>query len=329
MANPAQVEQTFIAALNDTASAVVDATATATPFLAILKKKGRYRPYSGPAIEEKIIYNRPTGGHYSHYDILATPPADILTKAEWTPKQAYVPVVLSGRDIIDNMGETQVFDLLKGTIDAAKSSAQEMIYQDLFSDGTGDGGKQLTGMRAMLPDDPAIGTYAGIDRSQWAFWRPGQYDLSDGDVPGYTTLTPDTVMPILRAVIAKHSIGTKGPDLLLASPEWAAAVHARLDAIQRVTAQGDTASLGFNTIKLNIGGRTVEFAEESGIGSAMPANTLYMLDTGSFSLRYHPSRNWKVDEARKPLNQDAIVQFILFAGEFTMNNARFNAKITV
>ena len=54
-----------------------------------------------------------------------------------------------------------------------------------------------------------------------------------------------------------------------------------------------------------------------------------MLDTDSISVRYHESRNWKVDEARKPLNQDAIVQFILWAGEFTMNSARFNAKITV
>ena len=330
MANPADIEQAFIASVNNSSSSIVDAVATSTPLLAILRRKGRIRSYTGPKIEERILYGRPDGMWFQYYDIFPTKPTDILTKAEFTPKQLVVPIVLSGRDIRDNSGPERIFDLFRGLIDAGKASAREIVYQGIFSDGTANGGKQITGLKAMLPDNPALGTYAGISRANWTFWRPGSYDVSSGTaLPGQTTLTKDTVMPILRNVAAKHSTGTSGPDLLLVSPEWASAIYAAADNMVRLT-PGDTATLGFNTIKLNLGnGRTVEMAEESGIGSAMPADTAYLLDTDSISLRYHPDANWKLDEQRKPLNQDAVVAPILWQGEMTMSNARYNAKITI
>lgn len=322
-------EQRLIAAANYASSGFQDMTAKASPLFAMLKKKGRYRSYTGPQIEEKLIYGRPEGMWYSDYDIFPTKPVDMLTKALFTPKQMVVPITISGRDMVDNMGETQEIDLMRTLIDGAKSTAREMVYTAMYGDGTADGGKQMTGLRAMIPDNPAAGTYGGINRANWTWWRPGSYDVSNGDLPGYTALTPDSVLPILRTVLAKHTTGTGGPDLIVASPEWAAAVHARLDSIQRVTTQGDTAELGFNTIRLNIGGKTLEFFEETGIGSQMPANTVFLLNTDTVTLRYHAARNWKVDEERRPLNQDALVIPILWQGEMIMNNPRENAKITI
>lgn len=322
-------EQRVVAARPYIQRGMVDAALQAHPIYALLKSKGRVTAYEGRDIEVRVMYGKPKGVFYRDYDILPTTPTKILTKAIFEAAQLAVPVVMSGREMIENSGETQQVDLLRTMIDGAKDSARDSVYDGIHSDGTGSGGKGIIGLKAIMPDDPTTGTYGGINRATSTWWRPGAYDISDGDIPGYTTLTKDTVLPILRAVMAKHTAGTAGPDLIVASPEFAEAVHDKLDAMQTVRTEGASASLGFNTIKLNIGGRSVEFFEESGIGSAMPANTAYLIDIDSLALRYHKERNFVSDGQRKPLNQDATVEYMLWMGQLVMDNGRHNAKITV
>ena len=329
MATPNQIAQVTIAALADSSSGFIDVAAQSTALLGILKKKGRYKPYSGPLIEERINYGRPgNGAWYSGYEFLNIDPSEELAKAEWVPKQLNVNAVYSGRDQIDNVGETQIIDLINLKINNAKAEARELVYEGLHGDGTGFGGRQITGLRAMFPDDPSIGIYAGINRANWEWWRPGSYDVSDGDIPGVTTVDPETIMRIYRTVIRKHSMGTQGPDLILASEDHYTALEERLDGIQRIQKQGGAVELGFSAIAINVSGRVLEVALEGGIGSEMPQGTSYVLDTDSIALRYHKSRDWKVEEQKSTVNQDAVVIPIYWAGEMTMNNARFNAKIT-
>lgn len=328
MATPNQISQALIAAIADSSSDFTDVVAKSTAFLAILKEKGRITTYSGPLIEETINYGRPGNGTwYSGYEFLNIDPSQELAKAEYTPKQLAVHAVISGREMVENMGETRIINLFNLKINNAKAEAREMVYQGLHSDGTGFGGRQITGLKAMLPADPTVGTYAGINRANWTWWRPGAYDISDGDIPGVTTVTPETIRQIYRTVIRKHTRGTQGPDLIVASEDHYAALEASIDPIQRITKQGGAVELGFSAITLNISGRLVEVVLEGGMGSEMPAGTSYVLDTDSLALRYHPSRNWTPDDKKATVNQDAIVQPIYWMGEFTMNNALFNASI--
>lgn len=39
------------------------------------------------------------------------------------------------------------------------------IAGDIYLDGTGNGGKNITGLGAAVPDAPTTGTYGGIDRA--------------------------------------------------------------------------------------------------------------------------------------------------------------------
>jgi hypothetical protein len=62
----------------------------------------------------------------------------------------------------------------------------------------------------------------------------------------------------------------------------------------------------------------------------MPANTTYGLDTDSLRLRYNPSRNFDKlfeGDGQKPLNQDALAQFIGWMGELTMVNPLFHWRM--
>lgn len=322
-------EQSLIATLGYTIGSFQDMTTKGSPLLGLIKKNGMYQSYTGSVIEQDLIFGEYDAYSYSGYDLLPTAPVDLLSKATFQPKQEVVMVVMNGRQITENMGENRRINLVKTHIDKAKAGAQNAIYRQMYGDGTGNGGKDLTGLRAMFPDNPAVGMYGGINRANWTWWRPGVYDVSNGDFPGYTTLTADSIMPILRMAMSKHTVGQSGPDILVGSTEWASALYAKLDAMQIIAPKGDTAELGFNTIRINVAGKTIDFQEESGIGSQMPANTLYGLDSKGLTLRYHANRNWKVDETRRPVNQDAIAIPILWMGEFIMTNPRTQFKITI
>lgn len=328
MPTPNQISQALIAALADSADDFTDVVAKSTALLGILRRKGRIKPYSGPVIEEGINYGRPGNGTwYSGYEFLNVDPSQELAKAEYTPKQLAVHAVISGREMVENMGTTRIIDLFNLKISNAKAEARELVYQGLHSDGTGFGGRQITGLKAMLPVNPAVGTYAGISRANWTWWRPGAYDVSNGDIPGITTVSKDSIRTIYRTVVRKHTRGTDGPDLIVASEDHFSALEDAIDPIQRITKQGGAVELGFSAITMNVNNQVVEVVMEGGIGSEMPAGTSYVLDTDSLALRYHPQRNWSADEQKATVNQDAIVQPIYWMGEFTMNNALFNASI--
>lgn len=86
--------------------------------------------------------------------------------------------------------------------------------------------------------------------------------------------------------------------------------------------------LGFTTLKYYGGGKSVDVLLEGGIGSAMPSNTSYFIDTSALKFRYHEDRNFvKFGGKQMPINQDAMVQHIGFYGNLTLNNPLHMAKL--
>ena len=100
-------------------------------------------------------------------------------------------------------------------------------------------------------------------------------------------------------------------------------------AIQQITNESELGKLGFSALRyIGAAGKSVDVVLEGGIGTAMPANTTYFIDTKALKFRYHPDRNFvKFGGKQAPVNQDAIVQHIGFFGELTMNNPLHMAKL--
>jgi hypothetical protein len=115
------------------------------------------------------------------------------------------------------------------------------------------------------------------------------------------------------------------------SPEHYAAYDAATVAIQRITDGGGVlGKLGFTTLRYYGGGRSIEIVQDGGIGSNMPSNVTYGIDTSSLRMRFNPNRNFDKlfdGDGMRPINQDAIVQYIGWAGELTMTNPLFNWKL--
>ncbi|MDB5280916.1 MAG: hypothetical protein JWR61_5871 [Ferruginibacter sp.] len=316
-------------ALEDRSKGYQDLVSNNNALLSVLKRKGLWKTYSGPKIRERLLYNQ-TGSTvwYNGYDFLNPVPAELFNDAEWTPKMAAIAVVLTNEEILNNEGANQLMDVMEAHIDAAERELQDEVDISLHGDGTRFGGKELTGLAAAIPTVEDTGVYGGIDRAANAIWRTNTYD-ADTDFPTIgTQVTSTTIRPMLNVIMTARQRGRQAADLILMSPEHYAALDASMMANQRIVNESGMAKLGFTGIEFISAGRRTEVVLDSGIGSNMPANTTYLIDTDSLRLRYHPERNFdKIGRSMMPINQDAVVSYIGFMGELTMTNPMFQSKL--
>jgi hypothetical protein len=210
---------------------------------------------------------------------------------------------------------------------AAEKSLEDTMDAGIYSDGTANGGKQITGLATAIPIANTSGTYGGIDRGGATIWRTALYDAQTYNTAIGTQVTSTTIRPFLNAIMIKSSRGRDYADLLIMSPEHYAAYDAATVLIQRQTNETTLGQLGFSAIEYIGGGKRAEIVLDGGIGSNMPANTTFGINTDSLRIRYNPARNFDnifPGEGLMPIDKDAIAQFIGWMGELTMVNPLFN-----
>lgn len=324
-----RLQEAMSLAIEDRSSGYQDLVSNANVLLAVMKSKGMWKPFEGPTIRERILYAESgTYTRYSGYQFLNPRPAELINDAEFTPKLAAVSVVLSGEDILQNSGSTaQLMNIMEVHIEAAEQELEDRFTEDLHSDGTSDGGRQIGGLQLAIPTTVNSGTYGGISRSSNSQWRTSSYD-ANSYFSGYTAVNSTSVRPIFEQIMIERSRGKKGPDLLMSSQEHYLAFSAATAAIQRITDGGTVGKLGFPSLKFYGAGKSLDVVLEGGIGSAMPSNTTYFIDSDALRFRYHKDRNFsKFGGKQTPVNQDAVVQHIGFYGELTMVNPLHQAKL--
>jgi hypothetical protein len=321
-----KLQEAFSLALEERSAGYADLVANANAILYVMKKRGQFKPFSGPTIRERLLYNE-TGSYtrYSGFGYLNPTPVELFNDAEFTPKLAAVSVTLSGEDILKNSGANQLLDIVEEHMSAAEQELQDRFVEDLHSAGALT--NQIGGLQLVMPTTVNSGTYGGISRADNAIWRTSSYD-ADTAFAGITQVTSTTVKTIFDNIMAERSRGNKGPNLICCSQQHYIAYTAATTAIQRINDENELGKLGFSTLKYYGNGRSVDVVLEGGIGSSMPDDVTYFIDTASLRFRYHPDRNFvKFGGKAQPVNQDAMVQHIGFFGELTMNNPLHMAKL--
>jgi hypothetical protein len=289
-----------------------------------------WQTYHGPRIRQTLQVAKQIGQWYSGYDQLLNPAIDLFNDAYFEPKMVVVPVILSMQEILNNEGEGQLMDVYDSYIDAAERSLEDIMDAALYGDGSLNGGKQLTGLATAIPIINNTGVYGGIDRGPAAnaVWRTATYDANAAPFTSIgTQVNATTIRPMLNLIMTKQSRGKDYADLLIMSPEHYAAYDAATVAIQRITNETSMGKLGFSALEYIGGGKRAEIVMDGGIGSNMPANTTFGIDTDSLRLRYHPNRNFDTlfeGDGMMPIDKDAVAQFIGWMGELTMVNPFFN-----
>jgi len=320
-------QQILSMALEDRSDGYEDLVSNTNALLAVTKRKGLWQTYSGPRIRQTLQISKQNAQWYSGYDQLLNPAIDLFNDAYWDPKMVVVPIILSMQEILNNQGDAQLLDVYDSYITAAENSLTDTMDAGVYSDGTANGGKQITGLATAVPILNTTGTYAGIDRGTAVIWRTQTFDAQTFNTAIGTQVSSTTVRPFLNAIMTRQSRGRDYADLLIMSPEHYAAYDAATVAIQRQTNETSLGKLGFSALEYIGGGKRAEIVLDGGIGSNMPANTTFGLDSSSFRLRYHPDRNFDTlfeGDGQMPIDKDAVAQFIAWMGELTVTNPLFN-----
>lgn len=321
-----RLQEAFSLALEDRSQGYADLVSNSNAILYLMKKRGQFKTFSGPTIRERLLYAESgTYTRYSGYQFLNPAPAELFNDAEFTPKLAAVSVTLSGEDILKNSGSNQLLDIMEEHIAAAEVELVDRFVEDLHSNGTAS--NQIGGLQLAIPTTVDSGTYGGISRADNAIWRTTTYDANSA-FSGITAVNSTTVKTIFDNIMIARSRGTKGPNVIVSSQEHYIAYTAATTAIQRINDENELGKLGFTNLKYYGSGKSVDVVLEGGIGSAMPANTSYFIDTTALKFRYHPDRNFvKFGGKQTPINQDAVVQHIGFFGNLTMSNPLHMVKL--
>lgn len=285
--------------------------------LTYLSKGGNVKTFSGgnTILQEISFAANGNAGYYSGYDILPVNAQDVISAAEYQIKQVAVPVVVSGLELLQNSGKQQIIDLLEQRLAVAEASMANLIANGIYSDGTGTGGKQITGLGAAVPVANTTGTYGGIDRAAFAVWRNQVVDTSG--------VTAATVQSSWNSLYAKCVRGSDHPNLILVDNATWQIYMASLQAIQRFTS-ADAANLGFAAVKY----MNSDVVLDGGIGGNCPGNTAFFLNTKYIFWRPHADRNMVPlnPKVRTSTNQDAQTQILAFAGNLTTSGAQFQGR---
>jgi hypothetical protein len=308
--------------------ALADNALKQNALLARLNKKGNAKPFSGGnVILQEIMYNDTNtinAGFYSGYDVIDITPNSPITAAQFDIKQASAAVTISGLDQLMNSGKEAIIDLLESRIQIAEKQLMNTLSTGLYSDGTGSSGKSITGLQAAIADAPSSGTYGGINRATWAFWRNVAFSSA---TDGGAAATSANIQSYMNRVAVQLVRGNDAPDLCVADNNYYRLFLESMQSIQRISSE-EMAGLGFTSLKYLGAGKSMDVVLDGGIGGAIGSNRMYMLNTDYLFLRTHRDRNMvPIGGERQSINQDAIVKLIGWAGNLTSSGPQFSAVL--
>ena len=287
-----------------------------------LNSKGNVRPFSGGnVILEEIFYDDTATNNansYSGYEVLNISPDSPISAAQYKIAQYAASVTMSGLEMLQNSSKEAIIDLIDGRMQVSEARLLNRISTDLYGDGTGNGGKNVDGLAAAVAASPTTGTYGGINRANFAFWRN---QITTG------LLSTNTLAKMTEAAI-KQVRGTDKADLYIAGNTTYQYFVGALQAIQRITTE-ESGAAGFASLKFYGGGTSADVVLGGGIGAQETATYMYLLNTNYIFFRPHKERNFvPIGGERQAINQDAIVKLYGFAGNMTTSNAQLQGLLT-
>ncbi len=291
-----------------------------------LKERGNVKTFSGGnVILQEIMYTDSATDNtnsYSGYEVLNVSQNSPISAAQFSITQYAAAVSISGLEMIQNSGKEAIIDLLDGRMQVAEAQLANRISQDIYLDGTGNSGKNITGLAAAVPDAPSTGTYGGINRATWSFWRSVAYS---GTTDGGAAVSSSNIQKYMDSVAVQLIRGTDKPDLIVCDNNYYSLYLQSLQSIQRITDGGNSnVGAGFASLKYYGAGMASDVVLDGGIGNDATANHMWFLNTKYLMFRPHVDRNFvPIGGERQAVNQDAIVKLIGWAGNLTSSGPQF------
>jgi len=241
------------------------------------------------------------GGSYSGLDVLDTGQQQTRTRAYFNIKQVYQPITIAHIDQALNAGEGKIADLMDTEMEEAKESLTDKLCTQLFSDGTGNGGKDLTGLKAAVGNDgTATASYGDITLGTYT-WFQGHYTASVGSLQ----------VSDLATMMDSCTSGADAPTIIVTTKTLKSAYEALLNSQVRFSMVNGKVSADAGIVDLSF--RTVPVIADEYCGST----DMFFINEKYVKLYYikHPkwptdAKGFAVSDMREPVDQDGEVGFI-------------------
>lgn len=323
MASP-NLTEIITTTLRNRSKRIADNVSNSNALLMRLNERGKVRPADGgrTIVQELDYAENATFLYYTGYEAWNISPSEVISAAEFDWKQAVVVVSISGLEgDVQNSGPNAVLNLLEARIQNAERTMKNKLSEGVYSDGTGTGGKQITGLQAIVADanttgQTGVGTVGGINASTYGFWANQVYDCSSSG----GAASASNIQGYMQKLWLQCTRGNDKSDLIVFDDDYFQFYWSGLTANQRFTAPGEGRA-GFDTLKF--ASADVFYDGDSGL----PDKHGYFLNTDYLYWRPHPSRNMVPLESRNSINQDATVVPLVFAGNLTCSNRSLQGVI--
>ena len=328
MATFANLSDIISTTIQSRSGVLADSVTKNNALLSKLKARGNVKPFSGGnVILQELMYNDAStqnASSYSGYDTIDITPNSPISAAQFDLKQYAAAVSISGLEQLQNAGKEQIIDMLEGRVQVAEAQLMNQISAGVYSDGTGNGGKDITGLATAISTAPNSGTYGGINRATWSFWRNVAFDAT---TDGGAAATSANIQSYMNRVAVQLVRGTDRPDMIVADNNYYRLFLESLQAIQRITSES-SAGAGFTSIKYMGAGLDCDVFLDGGIGGSIATNRMYFINSKFMFLRPHSQRNFvPIGGDRQSVNQDAIVRLIGWAGNLTSSGSQFQGVL--
>ena len=307
-----------------------------------LKGRGNIKFVTGGnVILEEIFYtdaSQINANSYSGYEIINIAPNSPISAAQFNFAQYAAAVSISGLEMLQNSGKEALIDLITSRQDIAEAQLMNRLDYDLYQDGTGNASKNVVGLAAAVPDTATTGTYGGISRVNFSFWRPTSYAGVSNGGAAVSAANIQTYMTTLGLSLVR---GSDKPDLWVADATYFGFYVAALQGIQRITTDGQASSsqgsLGGPSLAFYGGGMAAKVVMGGGISGAVSSTQstsgatsahMWALNTKYLYFRPHKDRNFvPIGGDRQSVNQDAVVKLIGWAGNLTCSGQEFQGVL--
>lgn len=283
--------------------------------LAWLRKAGQIeRREGGIKLVEPLLYGlNNTFTTYRGYDVLPNTPQTGITAAEYDWKKAAVSITISRDEEMQNSGESRIINLLKSKIQQAEKTFQLKLDEMMFGDGTGNGGRDFSGLNAYITTSPS--TAGGIDGATNSWW-----DNVRDTCPNFAT----DGLKYMRSVYNQCTREGDEPKVLITHRLVFEAYESMLTTIERINySKGKelAGDLGFETLMFK--GKPIMWDYYA------PALTIFFVNSDYLKLVIDPRYDFEMSEWRVPVNQMAKVAYITTCGELVCSNRQVQGRLSI
>jgi len=320
--------------LNNYHKTLEDQISKSNSFIYKMMKGSGYKLVSdiGDRVQVPLMYAMQPSRVYAGYDVLDTTPIDGIKPAFYNWAQMSSSISISGIEQEKNKGEARIIDLLESKIKQTELGIKQDLNQRVLQGNGVNVAAQITTAFTdpvtgrlfveplplqvkFTPNTTVVGT---IDPAVDTWWR--NQTLTD---------TSTTFAGFLKNLDHLYNDCSKGPG---GSPN----LHLTdQNSYELYVAALRSQNRFVEYAKADIPFRNVAFHQEpvtwdefipdvSGATTVQTATSgsWYMLNMDFWEMRVARNRNFKNSEFKQPINQDALVAFVLWLGSIVMTNRR-------